>query len=141
LERSSRNTTTVMSEQMTKTPSNEPVQRRALDTEMLTTNFGWESACKLLRMFADSTPTILAKLATAIGNKDLDTSKATTHELKGYCATISMHDMAALSKQIGEATRNQEWAEAHQLYEQLVDAFEDARREIETLTMTTTTSS
>jgi two-component system, sensor histidine kinase and response regulator len=141
LERSSRNTTTVMSEEMTKTRSNEPVQRRALDTEMLTTNFGWESACKLLRMFADSTPAILAKLATAIGNKDLPTSKATAHELKGYCATISMHDMAALSKQIGEATRNQEWAEAHQLYEQLVDAFEDARREIETLTMTTTTSS
>jgi two-component system, sensor histidine kinase and response regulator len=141
LERSSRNTTTVMSEEMTRSPATEPVQRRALDTEMLTTNFGWESACKLLRMFADSTPTILAKLATSIGNKDLDTSKATTHELKGYCATISMHDMAALSKQIGEATRNQEWAEAHQLYEQLVDAFEDARREIETLTMTTTTSS
>ncbi len=140
LERSSRSTT-VISEDMSKTKAKPETPHRGLDTEMLTVNFGWESACRLLSMFTDGTPAILAKLNDAIECQDLAMAKANTHELKGYCSTISMHDMASLSKQIGEATRNQAWDEARQLYTQLVDAFEDARREIETLTMTSTTSS
>lgn len=142
LERSSRSTgsTTLMSEELTKSSPPAVQRESSLDTEMLTANFGWESACRLLTMFADGTPAILDKLDKAIASHDSAGAKANSHELKGYCSTISMHEMATLSKQIGDATRTQDWSEARQLFEQLVDAFETARHEIESLTMISTTS-
>ncbi len=139
LERSSRSTT-LMSEDMSKGTTPSMQRESALDTEMLTANFGWESACRLLTMFVDGTPAILDKLDKAIASQDTALAKANSHELKGYCSTISMHEMAALSKQIGDATRTQDWSEARQLFEQLVGAFETARREIDSLTMIPTTS-
>ncbi|HEY9677553.1 MAG TPA: response regulator [Drouetiella sp.] len=137
LERSTR--TTVLSEEVGKSVTVEQPVKRSLDTEMLTANFGWESACKLLTMFVEGTPAILKRLDSAIVARDLATAKASSHELKGYCATISMHDMAALSKQINEATRTEDWAEAERLYFYLVNAFDEAKREIQTLTMTPST--
>lgn len=141
LERSSR-TTGLISEDATKAvPSAQPPDDRILDTEMLTANFGWESACRLLTMFAEGTPGILDKLDKAIAKEDTAQAKANSHELKGYCSTISMHEMAALSKQIGDVTRAQNWSQARQLFQQLVAAFEKVRCEIESTIMSSTTSS
>jgi two-component system sensor histidine kinase/response regulator len=143
LERSSRSATVIAEEAVKAAPPTAPASPpsdRTLDTEMLTANFGWESACRLLTMFADGTPAILEKLDKAITSADAAQAKATSHELKGYCSTISMHEMASLSKQIGDATRAQDWAQARQLCEQLVAAFEKARKEIESTIMSSTTS-
>ncbi|HEY9683985.1 MAG TPA: response regulator [Drouetiella sp.] len=148
LERSSRSATVVAEEAKAPAPattqptlstlSTQPSDR-TIDTEMLTANFGWESACRLLTMFADGTPAILEKLDKAITNTDSAQAKANSHELKGYCSTISMHEMAALSKQIGDATRSDDWTQARQLFAQLVTAFEKARKEIESTIMSSTT--
>lgn len=138
LERSSRSA--VLGEEMTRANLIATHGGRGLDTEMLTANFGWESACRLLRMFADGTPAILSKLRQSLEAEDLAGAKANSHELKGYCSTISMHDMALLSKQIGEASRLKQWEESRQLYEHLCAAFEYALKEIESLTMISTNS-
>jgi CheY-like chemotaxis protein len=138
LERSSRSSTLMSEDMMRSAPSAQ--QESALDTEMLTANFGWENAARLLTMFVDGTPAILDKLEKAIADQDGAGAKAHSHELKGYCSTISMHEMATLSKQIGDATRTQDWPEARKLFEQLVEAFIMARREIDSLTMISTTS-
>lgn len=112
-----------------------------VDTAMLTANFGWESACRLLRMFVDGTPPILEKLANSIAQEDLATTKSNAHELKGYCSTISMHDMAALSKQLGDAARAESWSDARLLQTKLMEAFEQASKEIDSLTMSAATHS
>lgn len=140
LERSSRSAN-LISEEATKVapPSAQPSEK-SLDTEMLTANFGWESACRLLTMFAEGTPAILDKLDKAIAAADGAQAKAHSHELKGYCSTISMHEMATLSKQIGDQTRAQNWSEARKLFEQLVTAFDKVRQEIESTIMISTTS-
>jgi len=140
LERSSRSTN-LISEDATKVPQpSAQSSDKALDTEMLTANFGWESACRLLTMFAEGTPAILDKLDKAIAAADSAQAKANSHELKGYCSTISMHEMAALSKQIGDETRAQNWSEARKLFEKLVAAFDKVRQEIESTIMISTTS-
>ena len=101
-----------------------------VDVDQLTANFGWESAVRLLHMFVDQTPKILAEAASALDAKDLSKTRAMMHELQGYCATISMNTIAALAKQLSETARTGAWEKSIQIHKQLSLAFEEAKKEI-----------
>lgn len=114
-------------------PQNGPGEGRpdlpAIDN--LVANYGNESAARVLKMFCDSTPDMLDRMAQAIGSRQSAPAVALAHELKGTCAMMQFEDLAAVCRELEKSCRESLWSEADILVLKAKECFAIIRIPIE----------
>lgn len=75
----------------------------APEIEALRKEFGGEGIGGLVEMFKEEGPGVIAKIAAAIANADMQMLRRAAHELKGACANFGAHPLEALCQEMESA--------------------------------------
>ena len=94
----------------------------AIDLEAIKLSYGDRSA-QLIELFLEQVPTLIETIATAAEQKNTLSLSQTVHALKGICATTFTRQMRETCVRFEQAIREDNWAAAPEMIDQLKDQF------------------
>ena len=99
----------------------------AASVERLRSDFGSTGALvRLVGLFADQTPRLLADIRTAIKTGNVPTVRGTAHQLKGGCLTLAATHMAEFCEELETLAGGGSLEGAIALVDQIESAFDEA---------------
>jgi signal transduction histidine kinase/CheY-like chemotaxis protein/HPt (histidine-containing phosphotransfer) domain-containing protein len=96
--------------------------------------FGVEAAQRIYEVFETLTPGLLNKIKAGCKGKDAKVLRAVIHELKGQCAMVRAHKMAAVCGQLQDAVQMKNWSDVEDIYTELLATFDRTVAESQELT-------
>ncbi len=104
-----------------------PQEPDAINLQALEAACGQDGARELLEIFIQSTDDLLQRMNAALSAHDAKQLKSCAHEMKGACASIGAHDMAAISKNIEAIAVTENWGQSGDLVRALEESFTPVR--------------
>ena len=99
-------------------------QAAPLDLQGLYALYGQETTQELLVMCVKEARDLMAQLVADLDKHDSKSLSANAHQLKGLAATMTLDELARLSKDLELAASQEDWAVIGELQCQLNDKFE-----------------
>ncbi len=101
-----------------------------INKEKLRLLYGTDQIDDILQIFVMATEALLIDLKAGITEKSKKEVGRIAHELKGSAFSVSAEQVGLLARQLEVASRDQNWAEALQIYVEISKAFADVRKGI-----------